>query len=51
MRRSTMVAASAAAAIRESDEPDVILTATPAALGTFMRAAKAGAFDGLIGDR
>ncbi|AUA10635.1 DUF397 domain-containing protein [Streptomyces sp. SID8382] len=38
-------------ALRESDEPDVILTTTPAALGTFIRAAKGGAFDGLIGDR
>lgn len=38
-------------ALRESDEPDVILTTTPAALGTFIRAAKGGAFDGLIGNR
>ncbi|MBL1115014.1 DUF397 domain-containing protein [Streptomyces sp. 4503] len=38
-------------ALRESDEPDVILTTTPATLGTFIRAAKGGAFDGLIGDR
>ncbi|AEM82006.1 DUF397 domain-containing protein [Streptomyces violaceusniger] len=40
-----------AIALRESDEPDVILTTSPAALGTFIRAAKAGAFDRLIGDR
>ncbi|MEU5024024.1 DUF397 domain-containing protein [Streptomyces milbemycinicus] len=33
--------------IRESDAPDVILTATPAALGVFIRAAKAGHFDQL----
>lgn len=38
-------------ALRESDEPDVILTTTPATLGTFIRAAKAGAFDGLTHDR
>ena len=38
-------------ALRESDEPDVILTTTPATLGTFIRAAKAGAFDGLAQDR
>ena len=37
--------------LRESDEPDVILTTTPATLGTFIRAAKAGAFDGLAQDR
>ncbi|WP_324618151.1 DUF397 domain-containing protein [Streptomyces sp. RTd22] len=38
-------------ALRESDEPDVILTTTPATLGTFIRAAKAGAFDGLSQDQ
>ncbi|MFI0820621.1 DUF397 domain-containing protein [Streptomyces sp. NPDC021098] len=38
-------------ALRESEEPDVILTTTPATLGTFIRAAKAGAFDGLSQDR
>lgn len=38
-------------AVRESDEPDVILTTTPVTFGTFIRAAKGGAFDGLIGDR
>jgi len=37
--------------LRESDEPEVILTTTPATLGTFIRAAKAGAFDGLAQDR
>ncbi|MEU0840907.1 DUF397 domain-containing protein [Streptomyces sp. NPDC005962] len=38
-------------ALRESDEPDVILTTTPATLDAFIRAAKAGAFDGLAQDR
>ncbi|EFL22627.1 conserved hypothetical protein [Streptomyces himastatinicus ATCC 53653] len=38
-------------ALRESDEPDIILTTTPATLGTFIRAAKAGAFDGFTQDR
>ncbi|MEU5640173.1 DUF397 domain-containing protein [Streptomyces milbemycinicus] len=33
--------------IRESDAPDIILTATPATLGVFIRAAKAGRFDRL----
>ncbi|GAA0992930.1 MULTISPECIES: DUF397 domain-containing protein [Streptomyces violaceusniger group] len=32
-------------ALRESDDPDVILTTTPAALRAFIRAAKDGAFD------
>ncbi|MGW4072786.1 DUF397 domain-containing protein [Streptomyces asiaticus] len=32
-------------ALRESDDPDVILTTTPAALRAFIRDAKAGAFD------
>lgn len=31
--------------LRESDEPDVILTATPAALSAFIRKAKAGGVD------
>ncbi|ADI06256.1 hypothetical protein SBI_03135 [Streptomyces bingchenggensis BCW-1] len=35
--------------LRESDDPDIILTATPAALGVFIRAAKAGQFDHLTG--
>ncbi|AGP54470.1 DUF397 domain-containing protein [Streptomyces rapamycinicus] len=34
--------------LRESDEPDVILTTTPATLGTFIHAAKAGTLDRLI---
>jgi len=38
-------------ALRESDEPDVILTTTPVTLGTFIRAAKAGAFDRLTDDQ
>ncbi|MGO4759864.1 DUF397 domain-containing protein, partial [Streptomyces sp. 2MCAF27] len=33
--------------LRESEDPDVTLTTTPARLGTFIRAAKAGAFDHL----
>lgn len=33
--------------IRESDDPDIILTTTPATLGVFIRAAKAGQFDHL----
>ncbi|MDX3231476.1 DUF397 domain-containing protein [Streptomyces sp. ME19-01-6] len=33
--------------IRESDDPDVTLTATPATLGVFIRAAKEGGFDHL----
>ncbi|MBL1114692.1 DUF397 domain-containing protein [Streptomyces sp. 110] len=32
-------------ALRESDDPDVVLTTTPAALRAFIRGAKAGAFD------
>ncbi|MGY0057658.1 DUF397 domain-containing protein [Streptomyces sp. LZ34] len=35
--------------IRESDDPGIILTATPAALGVFIRAAKEGQFDHLTG--
>jgi hypothetical protein len=34
--------------IRESNDPDIILTTTPAALSVFIRAAKAGQFDRLI---
>ncbi|GAA2358769.1 MULTISPECIES: DUF397 domain-containing protein [Streptomyces] len=34
--------------IRESDDPDVILTTTPATLGVFIRAAKSGRFDNLV---
>jgi hypothetical protein len=37
--------------LRESDEPDVVLTATPATLGAFIRGAKAGEFDHLTGGR
>ncbi|MEU5101922.1 DUF397 domain-containing protein [Streptomyces sp. NPDC021354] len=33
--------------LRESDEPDVILTTRPATFGVFIRAVKAGAFDQL----
>lgn len=33
--------------IRESDDPDVILTTTPTTLGVFIRAAKLGHFDHL----
>ncbi|KAK1182381.1 DUF397 domain-containing protein [Streptomyces sp. NBS 14/10] len=33
--------------LRESEAPEVTLTTTPARLGTFIRAAKAGAFDHL----
>lgn len=35
--------------IRESDAPDTILTTTPATLSVFIRAAKAGRFDHLVG--
>ncbi|MEU0844241.1 DUF397 domain-containing protein [Streptomyces sp. NPDC005962] len=33
--------------LRESDEPRIALAASPAAFGTFIRAAKAGEFDSL----
>jgi hypothetical protein len=33
--------------IRESDDPDITLTTTPATLGVFIRAAKEGGFDHL----
>lgn len=33
--------------IRESDDPDIMLTTTPATLGIFIRAAKAGRFNHL----
>ncbi|MEU0810377.1 DUF397 domain-containing protein [Streptomyces sp. NPDC005970] len=33
--------------LRESDDPDIILTTTPATLGVFIRATKAGTFDHL----
>lgn len=32
-------------ALRESDDPDIILTTTPAVLRAFIRGAKKGAFD------
>ncbi|MEU5922087.1 DUF397 domain-containing protein [Streptomyces antimycoticus] len=31
--------------LRESDDPEVVIATTPAALRAFLRAAKAGAFD------
>ncbi|MGW3565873.1 DUF397 domain-containing protein [Streptomyces sp. NPDC000941] len=33
--------------LRESDDPGITLTTTPATLGVFIRAAKAGQFDHL----
>lgn len=33
--------------LRESDDPQVVITTTPAALRALLRAAKAGAFDHL----
>jgi len=33
---------------RESDDPEVVISTTPAALRAFLRAAKAGGFDRLI---
>lgn len=38
-------------AIRESDEPEAILTTTPAALHAFIRGTKAGRLDHLAADR
>ncbi|MFK4186260.1 DUF397 domain-containing protein [Streptomyces sparsogenes] len=35
--------------IRESEDPDVILTTTRTCLGVFIRAAKVGRFDHLVG--
>lgn len=35
--------------LRESDVPDTTLATTPATFGTFVRAAKAGKLDRLIG--
>ncbi|NEW77447.1 DUF397 domain-containing protein [Streptomyces rapamycinicus] len=40
-----VAASDRAVLLRESDDPDVILTTTPAALRAFIRDAKAGAFD------
>ncbi|ADI07246.1 hypothetical protein SBI_04125 [Streptomyces bingchenggensis BCW-1] len=34
--------------LRESDDPEVVIAATPAALRSFLRAAKAGEFDRMI---
>ncbi|WP_157856961.1 DUF397 domain-containing protein [Streptomyces sp. PRh5] len=31
--------------LRESDDPEVVISTTPAALRAFLRAAKAGVFD------
>ncbi|GAA2651425.1 DUF397 domain-containing protein [Streptomyces lunalinharesii] len=36
--------------LRESDDPDVILTTTPANLKAFILAVKAGEFDHLVDD-
>ncbi|MBP8533758.1 DUF397 domain-containing protein [Streptomyces sp. MK37H] len=35
--------------LRESDDPEVVISTTPAALRAFLRAAKAGRFDRLEG--
>ncbi|MCG0288900.1 DUF397 domain-containing protein [Streptomyces sp. PSAA01] len=35
--------------LRESDEPDVVLTVTPPALRAFIRAVRAGGFDRTLG--
>ncbi|BBJ41211.1 hypothetical protein SSPO_039290 [Streptomyces antimycoticus] len=35
--------------LRESDDPEVVISAHPAALRAFLRAAKAGEFDRLEG--
>ncbi|WP_413807380.1 DUF397 domain-containing protein [Streptomyces sp. OE57] len=35
--------------LRESDDPEVVIAPTPAALRAFLRAAKAGRFDHLEG--
>ena len=34
--------------LRESDDPEVVIATTPAALRAFLRAAKAGEFDRMI---
>jgi hypothetical protein len=39
--------ASGVVLLRESDDPHVVLTTTPASLGAFVQAAKSGAFDQL----
>ncbi|MGW7619015.1 DUF397 domain-containing protein [Streptomyces antimycoticus] len=40
-----VAAANGVIAMRESDDPDVVLTTTPAALRAFIRGAKDGDFD------
>ncbi|MBD3004476.1 MULTISPECIES: DUF397 domain-containing protein [unclassified Streptomyces] len=40
-----VAAANGVIAMRESDDPDVVLTTTPAVLRAFIRGAKAGDFD------
>lgn len=40
-----LAASDRAVLLRESDDPDVVLTTTPAALRAFIRGAKAGDFD------
>ncbi|MBP8538962.1 DUF397 domain-containing protein [Streptomyces sp. MK37H] len=42
-----VAAANGVIAMRESDDPDVVLTTTPAALRFLIRGAKAGDFDRL----
>ncbi|MGW3564699.1 DUF397 domain-containing protein [Streptomyces sp. NPDC000941] len=46
-----VAAADGAIAIRESDEPEAILTTTPAALRAFIRGTKAGRLDHLAATR
>ncbi|WP_413800008.1 DUF397 domain-containing protein [Streptomyces iranensis] len=40
-----VAASDRAVLLRESDDPDVVLTTTPAVLRAFIRGAKAGVFD------
>ncbi|RNG22311.1 DUF397 domain-containing protein [Streptomyces botrytidirepellens] len=42
-----LAATGGAICLRESDDPRVVLTTTPPPLAAFIRAAKAGEFDGL----
>lgn len=46
-----VAAANGNIAMRESDEPDVVLTTTPAALRAFIRGTKAGRLDHLAATR
>ncbi|NUS81943.1 MAG: DUF397 domain-containing protein [Streptomyces sp.] len=46
-----VAAADGVIAMRESDEPEVILTTTPAALRAFIRGTKAGRLDHLAATR